>query len=537
MKDHYPVVIIGGGPVGVALAMELGYRGVECAIIERETGMHSIPKGQNLTGRTSEHFYFWDVLPQIRAARAMPQGYPIGGVSCYKNLMNEYWSQSFQADNGLEDYYYQTGERLPQYDMENVLRAKLATISEVDFQLGWSVTAIKQDGAGVRITMNEEGGSGQQVIEADYAVGCDGGRSTIRDLIGVKRVGTDFNQLMVLAVFRSKELHEVLEKYPHGSVYNALHPDLEGAWKFFGRIDVGEGWFFHTPVPADTTQENFDFEGLIQDAAGFKCKIEFDNVLFWNLRIAVAENFQDGRIFIGGDAAHSHPPYGGLGVNNGFEDIANLGWKLAAKCLGWGGDALLDSYTEERRPIFRDTGEDFIAGWIKADREWLKRHSPEKDGPEGFREAWEQRNTGGAPLRKTYEPNYEGSSVVMGGPGGKISAHGTHTIEARTGHHLPPRKLSAGGDIYEAMPIGAALRGTGFTLIALDAEESAIAAFQQVAGKLNIPLAVIRDSFDGGREEYERRLILMRPDQYVVWVGDRQPDDLDGIMARVAGRT
>jgi hypothetical protein len=341
---------------------------------------------------------------------------------------------------------------------------------------------------------------------------------------------------MVLAVFRSKELHEALEKYPHSSVYSALHPDLEGAWRFFGRIDVGEGWFFHTPVPADTTQDNYDFEALIQEAAGFKCKIEFDNVLFWNLRIAVAETYQDGRIFIGGDAAHSHPPYGGLGVNNGFEDIANLGWKLAAKCLGWGGDALLDSYTEERRPIFRDTGEDFIAGRIKADKEWLKHHSPEKDGKEAFQTNWKARAKGNGPRRRTYEPNYEGSTVVMGPPGGKISAHGTHTIEARAGHHLPPRTLSGGENIYEALPIGAALRGTGFTLIALDAEESAIAAFQQAASKQNIPLAVIRDSFDGGREEYDRRLILVRPDQYVVWVGDEQPDDLDGIMTRVVGK-
>ena len=534
MTEHYPVVIIGGGPAGVALGLELGYRGIECTILERETAMHRIPKGQNLTGRTSEHFYFWDVLPEIRAARAMPPGYPIGGVTVYGNLMGEYWAKAFSGDMGLEDYYYQNGERLPQYDMEDVMRAKLASVPGVDLQLGVTATDITQDGDGVKVTV-EQGGA-TRVIECDYAVGCDGGRSTIRDLLNIKRVGTDFDELMVLAVFRSNELHEALEKYPHGSVYSALHPDLEGAWRFFGRIDVGEGWFFHTPVPADTTQDNFDFEGLIQEAAGFKCKIEFDDVLFWNLRIAVAETYQDGRIFIAGDAAHSHPPYGGLGINNGFEDVVNLGWKLAAKTLGWGGAALLDSYSEERRPIFRDTGEDFIAGRIKADREWLKKNSPEKDGPEAFQKAWEIRAKGSAPRRATYEPNYEGSSVIMGPPGGKISAHGTHTIEARAGHHLPPRTLSAGGNVYEAMPIGAALGGTGFTLIALDAPGGAVEAFEAAAGKLNIPLAVIKDSFDGGREEYDRRLILVRPDQYVVWVGDDAPEDADGIMSRVVGR-
>ena len=94
---------------------------------------------------------------------------------------------------------------------------------------------------------------------------------------------------------------------------------------------------------------------------------------FWDLRVSVASGYRKGRAFIAGDAAHQHPPYGGQGLNNGLEDAANLGWKLAAKLQGWGGEVLLDSYKEERRTVFEQIGELMIAGGIDRDRSWLER--------------------------------------------------------------------------------------------------------------------------------------------------------------------
>ncbi len=124
---------------------------------------------------------------------------------------------------------------------------------------------------------------------------------------------------------------------------------------------------------------------------------------------------RSGRVFIAGDAAHSHPPYGGYGLNNGLDDVANLGWKLAAKLDGWGSDALLQTYTEERRPIFKETAEDFIEAGIQRDAEFLARHSPERDRAE-FERAWKEHANAAAPRVLTYEPHYEGSSIVFGPP-------------------------------------------------------------------------------------------------------------------------
>jgi 2-polyprenyl-6-methoxyphenol hydroxylase-like FAD-dependent oxidoreductase len=527
MRKRHQVVIVGGGPVGVALAVELGLRGVSCALIERHREPQRIPKGQNLTPRTLEHFYSWGIADALRAERLLPLGYPISGITAYGSLMSEYWFAPPQREI-IRKYYFQDVERLPQYLTEKVLRAKMRSLPDVESRFGWSAQNIEQDDDRVRVTIAEQGGSGRETLEADYVVGCDGARSTVREQIGIARGGADFDQLMVLAVFRSRDLHEGLKRFPERSTYNVLHPDLKGYWQFFGRIDVGEGWFFHAPVPAGTTTDNYDFKTLIQTVAGFPFACSFDHVGFWDLRVAVAEKYRVGRVFIAGDAAHSHPPYGGFGLNNGLEDVANLGWKLAASLAGWGGDALLQSYSEERHPIFKETGEDFIAGRIAWDRDFLARYSPQRDRA-AFERAWQERHSGIGSRVLSYEPNYEGSSVVLGPPGGKCTAHGTHSFQARAGHHLAPQPLSSGRNVFEEL-------GRGFALLAFGADDAAVRSFESAARLRNVPLKVIRDSYDGGREAYGARLALVRPDQYVVWTGDTPPADVARLLDKVVGR-
>ncbi|MBO0692890.1 MAG: FAD-dependent monooxygenase, partial [Acidimicrobiaceae bacterium] len=427
---RYEVIIVGGGPVGVALAVELGQRGVSCLVVERHAEVGYIPKGQNLTQRTLEHFYFWGCVDRLRAARLLPPGYPIGGVTSYRTLFSPYW----YAPAGLEQirsYYFQENERLPQYLTEEVLRSRLRELESAETLFGWTATAIDQDREGVRIHL--AGGpddSESRVIEADYLVGCDGARSLVREQLGIKREGPNFDQKMVLAVFRSRELHEGLRRFPERTTYRVLKPELNGVWQFFGRVDVGETFFFHAPVPRETTEHDADaIKTLIDEVAGFPTHAKLDHVGFWELRIEVATTYRQGRGFIAGDAAHSHPPYGGFGLNTGLEDITNLGWKLAAALRGWGGDALLDSYSQERQPVFWETGAAVIAGGIQRDNEFLQRYRPEHDLPE-FEAAWAKRTTGDA-AGPSYEPNYGGSPVVFGSEGASSGVAGSHTFAAQ----------------------------------------------------------------------------------------------------------
>jgi hypothetical protein len=188
----------------------------------------------------------------------------------------------------------------------------------------------------------------------------------------------------------------------------------------------------------------------------------------------------------------------------------------------------LQSYSQERRPIFKQTAEDFIAKRIENDGVFLARYNPERNRAE-FERAWKERESDLGNRAQVYEPNYEGSPVVAGPPGGVCSAHGEHILKARAGHHLTPQPLSSGRNVFEEL-------GDGFTLLAFDADERAVRALDRAAAGLGIPFKVIRDTYSGGPEAYEARLVLVRPDQYVVWTGSDGPDDADALMRMVTGR-
>jgi hypothetical protein len=221
----------------------------------------------------------------------------------------------------------------------------------------------------------------------------------------------------------------------------------------------------------------------------------------------VAGTYRGGRVFIAGDAAHQHPPYGGQGLNNGLEDARNLGWKLAANLQGWGGDTLLDSYTDERRTIFYQIGQQMIAGGIERDREWLERHNPNVDKGD-FEAAWKV--MGESQTLENFDPHYSGSAVVSGEPGATSGIFSDRSYALRAGHQLAPKELTGGRNVYQEV-------GAGFTLLALSASDASVGALEQAAKSQNVPLKVLRDSFEGDRAAYGQRLALCAPTS--TWCG------------------
>ncbi|HEY8359201.1 MAG TPA: FAD-dependent monooxygenase, partial [Ramlibacter sp.] len=450
------VVIVGGGPVGMGLAIELGQRGITTIVVERYPQPLRIPKGQNLTQRTMEHFHFWGAEKQLRAARTIPPEYGIGGLTAYGTLLGPYSYDWLQRDL-VKSYYRTANERLPQYATEEVLRQRVSQLPSVRTLYGFDADAVTQDVESASVTVTARQGGERRVLRARHVVGCDGSRSVVREQAGITQTRTDHDRMMVLLVFRSPQLHQLLERFPGKSYYNVLQPELEGYWKFFGRVDLGNTWFFHAPVPPGTTRDNFDFAAYVQQAVGAPFEVEFEHIGFWDLRFALADSYRNGRIFVAGDAAHSHPPYGGYGVNSGLEDARNLGWKLAATLQGWGGERLLDSYDAERRPVFQSTIRDFIAKSIEEDREFLAAFDPEQDRV-AFEQAWGARAEGAVGEVHAFEPNYEGSPAVWPGDAGDkaCSAKGSHVFKARAGHHLAPAGLADGDNVYDRF-------GAGFT--------------------------------------------------------------------------
>ena len=526
MADDPRVVVAGGGPVGLALAAELGLRGVPCTVIERRSEPHRIPKGQNLTQRTLDLFYSWGIADELRSRRLIRPGYPGNSIVAYGDLMSGHWFAGVYR-TAVDKYYFQRSERLPQYLTEQVLRERLGEIPSVAVRSGWSVEAVRQSEHGAAVEIAERGGARRETIEADYVVGCDGSRSLVRESAGLTSSGTDYEQTMVLAVFRSPALSEGLRRFPPAYIYRVVHADLKGYWRFFGRIDEHEGWFFHAPVGGMERSEE-GVRALLGEAAGFDFECSFEHVGYWDLRVSIADRFRAGRVFIAGDAAHSHPPYGGYGLNTGFEDAANLGWKLAAALQGWGGEGLLDSYSEERQAVATGTAEEFIDSRISVDRELFDRIDPERDAKE-FARGWEAYAQAGNTHLNSYAPHYAGSSVIEGPPGGVTGAGATRSERARPGHYLPPWQLAPGRNVFEEL-------GRGFSLIALNADAGGTASFERAAARRSIPLKVVREPSPEGRDPYGAGLVLVRPDGYVAWTGNAAPSDADSVMAKVTGR-
>jgi 4-hydroxyisophthalate hydroxylase len=522
-----PIAVVGGGPVGMALAIELGRRGIRCLVIERNANPQPIPKGQNLTQRTMEHFYFWGIERALREARTIPREYGIGGLTAYGTLLGGYTYDWHQRDL-VRSYYFTDNERLPQYATEAVLRRRVVDFPIIDIRYDWIAWDLQEKKGKVHLKISSRDRETHRNVVADFVVGCDGSRSIVRERAGITQSISDYDRLMVLLVFRSHGLHQLLQQFRGKSYFNVLHPELQGYWKFFGRVDLGTTWFFHAPVPPGTTRENFDFHHMLQQAVGAKFDVEFIHIGFWDLRFAVADVYRKGRIFIAGDAAHSHPPYGGYGINTGFEDAVNLAWKLTGAIQGWAGSKLLDSYDEERRPVFVSTARDFIENAIKKDREFLTTYNPAVDKAE-FERHWTKRQELAPSEVMAFEPNYEGSSIVFGPHGGVCGARGSHSAKARAGHHLMPITLTWGQNIYEEMDCG-------FTLLALEAGASTLRSFKEAAAYLSVPLKIITDSRANGREQLEATLTLIRPDQFVAWASNKKPPNPAEILSKAVGR-
>ena len=345
-----PVLIVGGGPVGLALAGDLGWRGISCVLIEQSDGSIYQPRMDLVGVRTMEFCRRWGLVPAVEGS-PYPRDYAQDNVYLTSLTGYELGRERFpgigQAPPPKESP--QRRERCPQNMFDPILRAFAASQPSVTMRYRTRLVSFEQNADLVTAVAEKAETGAREEIKARYIVGCDGARSPVRETLGIRMSGNPVLTYTTNVIFHCPHLLALHDK---GKAYRHIFIGPEGTWATIVAINGRDEWRFSLIGGAEQCEYTTDeIKAAIRRALGCEFEFEILSVLPWVRRELVAERYRNGRGFIAGDAAHVMSPTGGFGMNTGIGDAVDLSWKLAATIEGWGGDGLLNSYSSERQPV------------------------------------------------------------------------------------------------------------------------------------------------------------------------------------------
>jgi 2-polyprenyl-6-methoxyphenol hydroxylase-like FAD-dependent oxidoreductase len=539
------VLIVGGGPAGLVLAIELGRRGIPCTLLEQNPRPPEFPKANSTTSRTMEHYRRLGIADDIRVL-GLPDDFALD--TSYHTRLSAYELARFHLPSRVEalrtrhrdDPRWPTPEpvhRAQQMLIEPVLKRHAERHAGVDLRFGWHVEAIEQDDDAVRIRAREVATDRVAEFFADYAVGCDGPRSIMREAIGARLEGIgsedrDFMGGRMLAVHLDAPGFYDNLGVNRSWQYWLMNPER---FAVIASIDGDRRFVFHAQLPRGQRGSMEFAQESVRLAAGRDFPFEILGIAEWTAGFTlVADRYGKGRIYIAGDAAHLFTPTAGLGYNTSVDDVCNLAWKLAAVCQGWGGPHLLASYESERRPI-AERNTRFARSIADFYKTLGVTPMLEEDSPAGqVARAEFGKRCLALSTREFDAPGihlgicYHRSPIVAEEPGHPPPEDSTTYVpEARPGARAPHAWLSDTEALFDRL-------GRDFTLLKL-APGCDTLAVEQAAQARGIPLTVLELARDDIRQLYQADLALIRPDHHVAWRGNRVPSDADALLARLVG--
>ena len=533
-NDIVPVLVVGGGPVGLALAGDLGWRGMACALVEQSDGSIYQPRMDLVGVRTMEFCRRWGFVPAVEGS-PYPRDYAQDNIYLTSLTGYELGRERFpgigQAPPPKESP--QRRERCPQNMFDPILRGFAASQNNVALRYRTRLVSFTQNADLVTaVVENAETGTREEIL-ARYIVGCDGARSLVRETLGIAMQGNPVLTHTTNVIFRCPHLLSLHDK---GKAYRHIFIGPEGTWSTIVAINGRDEWRFS--IIGGSEQREYstdDIKAAIRRAVGRDFEFDILSVLPWVRRELIAERYQGGRGFIAGDAAHVMSPTGGFGMNTGIQDVVDLSWKLAATIEGWGGDGLLDSYSSERQPIgTRNVTE--ASGNLRRMLSVPPHPDLLDDTPQGAatrekvgREFSETMRREWFTLGAHLGYRYENSPICW--PDGTAAPPDdprAYVPTARPGHRAPHAFLADGRSTLD-------LFGRGFALIGFGADAAEAAPLLAAAKKRHLPLTFTTIAEPHIAALYHRKFVLVRPDGHVAWRGDRMPEDALCVIDVVRG--
>ena len=527
------VLIVGAGPVGLTLAVDLGKRGIRCVLLETKEAPAFLPKMERCNARTMELYRRMGIVGRVRAA-GLPPDVPMDVFIVFSLvepplLQLPYPSvaqaqaeiaATADASQPLEPY-----QLISQYTLEPLLKSIAEELPAVAVRYGHELTAFTDNGNSVTAHVRRSDGTTAD-ISADYLVGCDGGTSAVRKQLGIKLQGDGNIGQFRQALYRCDDL---FERIPIGKGRHYHVADAQSS--FLITQDSTKHFTLHATVDSDDEMKTM-FEKVVAMPVAY----EMLSCAPWKQNLLLADSYGRGRVLLAGDAVHLVIPTGGLGMNTGVGDAVDLGWKLSATLKGWGGPNLLRSYEIERRQV----GERNVAASRFAAtgrRKWRAMYRPNirDNTPEGAQTREKLIATADVEQRKSNEMigaelgyRYAGSPLIWPEPGeGPEHDFMTYVPSTWPGARLPHVWLADRTAIQDRIGYG-----DHYTLLRLRAraDTSGLEAAMRSTGA---PFRVLDLDDAHARDIYGHDLMLLRPDMHIVWRGNVPPDDT-ARLARMA---
>ena len=540
MTREIPVLIVGAGPIGLSLALDLAWRGIDCLVVDRSDGNVSHSKMGVVSVRSMEFCRRWGIAERVRDC-GFPADYPLNMVYCtslaaYLISVRPYPSMSEQPQAADSP---EKKQRCPQLWFDPILARSVLDYGagRISYQCEYVSHAEHADHVAVQLRDLRSGEAMR--VNAQYLVACDGAGSSVRRALDMPMEGEPVLSYSVGIYLRAPGL---LNKHDKGPAERYIFLGPDGAWGHLTVVDGSELWRMTVIGSEDKIEAaDFDAEGWVRRGFGSR-DIDFtiESVLPWRRSKLVAQRYRKGRVFLAGDAAHVMPPNGGYGMNTGIGDATDLGWKLDARLKGWAGEGLLDSYDAERRPVgWRNVGA--AAGNFSKLRAAIDYSGVMEDSAAGDATRRKIADTLDAGLKTQWEADgvslgyrYEQSPIcVPDGTAATPDELSTYVPTARPGHRAPHAWVGKDQSVLDYFGKGYCLLrfGAGST----QSEPANVAPLIRAAGEKRVPLRVvdIDDSATGAC--YERALVLVRPDGHTAWRGDALPANPDALIDIVRG--